>query len=172
MEVRSRFAQVREMLSDITAGFSELVHALRWMDSVTKIATLDKAAAIKAFIGYPDWLLEDGELERFYEGVSMDRGQFLWNMLNMKGREVKGLLGALAPKDEKDAKTKDRWATDPIEVNAFYSRAINSIGESSPIQRGSIPAGVGFGGFRGVLLLEEGSGAAVFLKRRGACFFA
>lgn len=121
--------RVREMLSDIMAGFGELVHAVGWMDSTTKLATLDKAAAIRAFIGYPDWLLEDGELDRFYEGVSMDRGQFLWNMLNMKAREVKGLLGALAPKDEKEekGKAKDRWATDPIEVNAFYSRAINSI---------------------------------------------
>lgn len=120
------------MLSDITAAFSDLVHAVSWMDAETKRATLDKAAAVRAFIGYPEWLLEKGELARFYEGVRMDSDQFLWNMLNMKAREVKGLLGALAPKDKKEKdKDKDRWATDPIEVNAFYSRAINSIGEPS-----------------------------------------
>ncbi|KAK3912060.1 Endothelin-converting enzyme-like protein [Frankliniella fusca] len=126
--LRDTVSKVREMLADITAAFGDLVEAVRWMDADTKHATLDKAAAIRAFIGYPDWLLEAGELERFYEGVRMRDDQFLWNMLNMKAREVKGLLGALAPKDKKDQeKDKDRWATDPIEVNAFYSRAINSI---------------------------------------------
>lgn len=98
---------MREMLSDITAAFGDLVLALPWMDSVTKHATLDKAAAIKAYIGYPDWLLQAGELDRFYDGVSMAEDQFLWNMLNMKAREVKELLGALS-KDEKKDKDKDR----------------------------------------------------------------
>lgn len=95
------------MLSHITAAFGDLVLALRWMDHETKHATLDKAAGIKAFIGYPDWLLEAGELDRFYEGVRMAEDQFLWNMLNMKAREVKTLLGALS-KDEKKEKEKDR----------------------------------------------------------------
>ncbi|XP_026275280.1 endothelin-converting enzyme homolog [Frankliniella occidentalis] len=134
--LRDTVSKVREMLADITAAFSDLVHAVRWMDAETKRATLDKAAAIRAFIGYPEWLLEAGELERFYEGVRMQPDQFLWNMLNMKAREVRTLLATIAPKDKKDPaaeKDKERWATDPIEVNAFYSRAINSI---------AIPAGI------------------------------
>jgi predicted metalloendopeptidase len=58
------------MLADIQWAFSSLVRSVDWMDEVTKIATLDKAAAVKHFVGFPEWLLETNELEMYYEGVS------------------------------------------------------------------------------------------------------
>lgn len=58
------------MLRDITSSFKELVASLPWMDLETKEATWKKASAIKSYIGYPKWLLEDGELEKFYKHVS------------------------------------------------------------------------------------------------------
>lgn len=58
------------MLADIQWAFSSLVRSVDWMDEDTKMATLDKAAAVKHFVGYPEWLLERNELETYYEGVS------------------------------------------------------------------------------------------------------
>jgi hypothetical protein len=43
------------------------------MDADTKIATLDKAAAVKQFVGFPEWLLDKDELQGYYEGVSKPR---------------------------------------------------------------------------------------------------
>jgi hypothetical protein len=43
------------------------------MDEDTKIATLEKAAAVKHFVGFPEWLLDRDELEVYYEGVSKRR---------------------------------------------------------------------------------------------------
>jgi hypothetical protein len=43
------------------------------MDADTKIATTDKAAAVKQFVGFPEWLLDKDELQYYYEGVSKPR---------------------------------------------------------------------------------------------------
>ena len=61
------------MLADIQWAFSSLVRSVDWMDADTKIATLDKAAAVKQFVGFPEWLLDKNELQQYYEGVSKPR---------------------------------------------------------------------------------------------------
>jgi predicted metalloendopeptidase len=58
------------MLVDIQWAFSSLVRSADWMDEETKIATLEKAAAVKHFVGFPEWLLNRDQLEAYYEGVS------------------------------------------------------------------------------------------------------
>jgi hypothetical protein len=58
------------MLVDTQWAFSSLVRSADWMDDHTKVATLEKAAAVKHFVGFPEWLLDKDELERYYEGVS------------------------------------------------------------------------------------------------------
>jgi len=61
------------MLADIQWAFSALVRSADWMDAGTKIATLDKAAAVKQFVGFPEWLLDKDELQQYYAGVSKPR---------------------------------------------------------------------------------------------------
>jgi predicted metalloendopeptidase len=58
------------MVNDIRAAFTEIVMELDWMDTETKERTLEKAHAMRPFIGFPGWLLTPGELEKYYEGVS------------------------------------------------------------------------------------------------------
>jgi predicted metalloendopeptidase len=58
------------MVNDIRTAFTEIVMELDWMDAETKERTLEKAHAIRPFIGFPGWLLTPGELEKYYEGVS------------------------------------------------------------------------------------------------------
>lgn len=58
------------MLDDITQAFSSLVGQLSWMDHKAKKGTLAKAAAIRRYVGYPEWLLKEGELEKQYVNVS------------------------------------------------------------------------------------------------------
>ena len=61
------------MIADIQWAFSTLVRSADWMDADTKIATLDKAAAMKQFVGFPEWLLDKDVLQVYYEGVSKPR---------------------------------------------------------------------------------------------------
>lgn len=72
------------MLADIQWAFSTLVRSVDWMDEDTKIATLDKAAAVKQFVGFPEWLLDKDQLQYYYEGVSKPRqlnSQTFWPFL-------------------------------------------------------------------------------------------
>jgi predicted metalloendopeptidase len=62
--------QALEMVNDIRTAFTEIVMELDWMDTETKERTLEKAHAMRPFIGFPGWLLTPGELEKYYEGVS------------------------------------------------------------------------------------------------------
>ena len=39
------------------------------MDEATRTRVLAKAAAIKRKIGFPEWILDDNELNAYYEGV-------------------------------------------------------------------------------------------------------
>ena len=58
------------MLEDIKWAFSSLVHSVTWMDEETKKETLAKADVMKNYVGFPDWLLDKQQLEKYYEGVS------------------------------------------------------------------------------------------------------
>lgn len=60
---------VVEMLDDIRAAFADLVWQADWMDSRTKMATLEKSKKMASVIGHPHWLFEEGQLDEYYEGV-------------------------------------------------------------------------------------------------------
>ncbi|XP_054275667.1 endothelin-converting enzyme homolog [Macrosteles quadrilineatus] len=123
--------KVQDMLRDITTAFSGMVRALDWMDHRTKAATLGKAAAIRKYVGYPDWLMNVTELENLYSNLNITKSKFLWNMLSIKASEVTEVLNTLGTTPPNS--TEFRWDSDPLEVNAYYSRTINAI---------AIPAGI------------------------------
>jgi hypothetical protein len=58
------------MIADIQWAFSTLVRSADWMDEDSKVAAMDKAATVKQFIGFPEWLLDKDRLEEYYAGVS------------------------------------------------------------------------------------------------------
>lgn len=61
------------MLYDIKEAFAARVKQITWMDEITKQATLEKSTKTISFIGFPDWLLKEGELDKYYTGVSFFR---------------------------------------------------------------------------------------------------
>lgn len=61
---------VEMMLTNIRVSFDSLVLSTTWMDELTKRSTLEKSAAMKSLIGFPDWILKKDKLEEFYSGVS------------------------------------------------------------------------------------------------------
>lgn len=72
--VRSRLTQheknnVLTMLDDVRGAFEEAVHGLDWMDGVTREKTLSKLHAIRAFVGYPGWILNSTQLDKYYRNV-------------------------------------------------------------------------------------------------------
>ncbi len=63
-------SQVSLIIKDLKKSFTVLVGASDWLDDITKNETLDKLNAIIKNIGYPDWLLDNQELDKFYKLVN------------------------------------------------------------------------------------------------------
>ncbi|XP_045479994.1 neprilysin-like isoform X2 [Harmonia axyridis] len=113
--------KVKNMLDDIREAFQESVEHLSWMDEQTKKATLEKSRSMYSFIGFPNWLFEEGKLEEYYKDLEIQEGNFLQNMMNIIQREMPKNLAKLRDFNEKE------FSVNPTEVNAYNSFADNSI---------------------------------------------
>lgn len=109
------------MLWEMKKALAHLVSKARWMDDNTKIATYQKIANMKTLVGFPDWLLEEGKLESFYEGIEIEPEKHLENMINIIQVKVKKVLNKFRENNN------FTWATDPTEVNAYHTFQENTI---------------------------------------------
>lgn len=57
------------MLEDIRMAFEVAVQDLDWMDVTTREKTLTKLHAIRAFVGYPGWIMNSTQLDIYYQQV-------------------------------------------------------------------------------------------------------
>ncbi|CAH0560910.1 unnamed protein product [Brassicogethes aeneus] len=113
--------KVERMINDIKTAFEEQVHNAKWMDKKTKKATLDKCQETLSFVGYPDWLFNNGSLDAYYEGVEVLPATYLENMINIIKADTKK-INLLRETNHRN------WSTDPNTVNAynsFFDNAIN-----------------------------------------------
>ncbi|KAK7866898.1 hypothetical protein R5R35_001640 [Gryllus longicercus] len=115
-------AKALEMVGDIRDAFVEMVGELQWMDEETKALTLDKAHAMRPFIGFPGWLLQPGQLDKFYQGVQVKEGKLFETYLLLSERSIKKTL-----EDLRRSPDYNRWVTPATAVNAFYSPVLNSV---------------------------------------------
>lgn len=79
---KSVHMQVAEMLNDIKNSFNSLVRDGDWIDPETKKAAQEKADSIKKFIGYQEWLLKPGQLDRYYSSVCSVLNFSVWLLHN------------------------------------------------------------------------------------------
>ncbi|EFX80396.1 hypothetical protein DAPPUDRAFT_304103 [Daphnia pulex] len=111
-----------EMIGHLKEAFSSLVEKSQWMDPETKIRALEKAAAMKEFVAYPDWILNKTQLTLAYEGVEINSNSHFENYLNVtRFLEYGEMKGLRLPTD------RTTWVTFPSVVNAFYYFFYNSI---------------------------------------------
>ncbi|XP_014207883.1 neprilysin-2 [Copidosoma floridanum] len=123
-----------EMVSDIRNEFIKILHTIDWMDNKTKEAALDKAKSMTTHIAYPDELLDDKKLEKFYEKLEISPGSYLKNALNLT------LFGTeYAFEILRKPVNKSEWISHgrPAIVNAFYSSIENSIQFPAGILQGA-----------------------------------
>ena len=57
------------MISYIREAFLQNLDTLKWMDAETRKHAEEKAKAVIEMIGYPDWLEDPKELDKYYEKV-------------------------------------------------------------------------------------------------------
>ncbi|CAG0895497.1 unnamed protein product [Darwinula stevensoni] len=120
--------EVELLVEDLRAAFDGILDQIDWMDAATRENARKKNDAIRAFVGYPDFILDPQALADYYFGISMNRSGHLSNVLSMLAWEWSHqAAGVNKPVD------RDAWITHPTVVNAFYYSPLNSI---------TIPAGI------------------------------
>ena len=112
-------AKALEMTDDIVEAFRNRITRLKWMSEETKLFALEKLAAFRVKIGYPDTWKDFSTLT--ITG-SDEGGHYLENILNISAWKQKDDI-------EKTGKAVDReeWFMAPQIVNAYYNPLFNEI---------------------------------------------
>ncbi|RZB40619.1 endothelin-converting enzyme 1-like, partial [Asbolus verrucosus] len=114
--------QALEMLEDIRKAFEDAVHDLDWMDETTREKTLTKLHAIRAFVGYPGWIMNATQLDTHYKKAHVIEGNLFDTYLNLTNAAVRRNLQSIRKKPD-----RNRWVASATTVNAFYSATLNSV---------------------------------------------
>lgn len=103
------------MVKNLLAAFRERIAGLAWMSEATRRKAIEKVDAVVIKIGYPDrW--------KSYEGLVIDRGSFVLNVLRATRFDVqRGLAEIGKPVD------RNKWYVTPPTVNAYYNPTMNEI---------------------------------------------
>merc|ERR1740129_386284 len=126
-----------EMVRDVRTEFDNILNEVDWMDEATRKRAKAKLSTIKEYIGYPEEIMVEKNLEELYKGLEVNETNHFINGLNMAVWGTNYAWGKLREKiDKTDWKRHGR----PAVVNAFYSSIENSI---------QFPAGILQGNFFG-----------------------
>jgi len=108
-------ARALEMVENLRVAFRERLKTRTWMSDDTRAKALDKLAAFKVKIGYPEkW--------RDYSALTIDRGPFIANLMRAGEFEFKRELDEIGqPVD------RTKWGMTPPTVNAYYNPQLNEI---------------------------------------------
>ena len=75
MYVRNHFDEASKpelegMVEYLRSAFADIIAGTEWMDETSRAAALEKLEMIDSYMAYPDWLLDDAEVNDYYGGVT------------------------------------------------------------------------------------------------------
>jgi len=108
-----------EMTGDIVEAFRNRILNLQWMSESTRQYAVEKLAAFKVKIGYPDTWEDFSDLQ--IEGGETG-GNYLGNMISVVEWNHKRDVGRIGKKVD-----RDEWFMAPQVVNAYYNPMFNEI---------------------------------------------
>ena len=108
-------AAADRMVKNLVGALRDDLKTLPWMSEATRKKALEKLAAFRPKIGYPDvW--------RDYSSLTIDRGPYVRNVQRAAEFEFRRQLAKVGrPVDRED------WQMTPPEVNAYYDAQLNEI---------------------------------------------
>ncbi|XP_062987940.1 endothelin-converting enzyme 2 isoform X2 [Elgaria multicarinata webbii] len=111
-----------DMIAEIRTAFEESLDHLDWMDEKTRRAAKEKADSIYDMIGFPEFILDNKELDDVYDGYDVSEDSFFQNMLNFYNFSAKFMADQL-----RKPPNRDQWSMTPQTVNAYYLPTKNGI---------------------------------------------
>ncbi|WKX96997.1 hypothetical protein Q1695_013003 [Nippostrongylus brasiliensis] len=141
-----------EMVDDIQAVFQDLLVENDWMDSETKKTAMEKAKEMLRQIAYPDFILDDGKLDKHYDGISLDDTDSYSQMVEklLRWSIEYAYKRLLEPVD------RTEYNFNAAVVNAYYSGTSNAIKFpaailQAPFFHESFPRALNYGGIGAVI---------------------
>uniref|UniRef100_A0A8C4VLW0 Phosphate regulating endopeptidase X-linked n=1 Tax=Gopherus evgoodei TaxID=1825980 RepID=A0A8C4VLW0_9SAUR len=121
----------RKMMAELTEGirwaFIDMLEKENdWMDARTKRKANEKAKAVLAKVGYPEFIMNDTYINEDIKTMKFSENDFFGNVLQTRKYLAQSdfyWLRKEVPKTE--------WFTSPTTVNAFYSASTNQISETA-----------------------------------------
>lgn len=112
------------MVNGIRREFEDILKDVNWMDDETKQSALNKLHSMSTHIGYPDEIMDNSKIEKYYDNLKIDENNYLSSVLNMNVFGTDYAFNKL-----RKPVNKTDWVTHarPAVVNAFYSSIENSI---------------------------------------------
>ncbi|EDW13650.2 neprilysin-2 isoform X3 [Drosophila mojavensis] len=117
-------ANALEMVNDIRMVFSDILDEVNWMDEKTKKEAKLKLHSMATHIGYPDEMLDNEKLAKYFEKLDINPDAYFESFLNMNIFGTDYSFNKL-----RQPVNKTEWVRHarPAVVNAFYSSLENSI---------------------------------------------
>uniref|UniRef100_A0A9J8AQL5 Phosphate regulating endopeptidase homolog, X-linked n=1 Tax=Cyprinus carpio carpio TaxID=630221 RepID=A0A9J8AQL5_CYPCA len=114
---------MEELINGIRWAFIDMLEKQNdWMDKETKRKATEKAHAVLAKVGYPDFILNDTYINEDIKQLAFTETDYFGNVmqtLKFIAQSDIGWLRKTVPRTE--------WFTNPTTVNAFYSSSTNQI---------------------------------------------
>ncbi|XP_015225644.1 PREDICTED: phosphate-regulating neutral endopeptidase [Cyprinodon variegatus] len=114
---------MEELIEGIRWAFIDMLEKENdWMDEQTKQRAVEKAHAVLAKVGYPEFILNDTYLSEDIKELEFNEKDYYGNVmqtLKMIAKSDVSWLRKSVPRTE--------WFTNPTTVNAFYSSSTNQI---------------------------------------------
>lgn len=116
------------MVDSIKDEFLDILKEVTWMDERTKAAALNKATKIRAYVGYPDELLDDSKLIEYYGNMEIDEKKYFEAMIQIEKFHRTKSISKL-----REFVNKTDWEHHAAVavVNAFYNPLENTIREEN-----------------------------------------
>ncbi|XP_076035689.1 M13 family metallopeptidase neprilysin 3 isoform X2 [Oratosquilla oratoria] len=110
------------MIQGVRKAFRESIMNLDWMDNKTRQAAIGKADAITEMIGFPEYILDEDQLNDKFHGLKVNERQFFENNQRVLEYKVKESFELLFK-----PVNKSRWDMSAPTVNAYYTPTKNEI---------------------------------------------
>ncbi|KAM9775122.1 phosphate-regulating neutral endopeptidase PHEX [Syngnathus typhle] len=112
-----------ELIDGVRWAFIDMLQKENgWMDEATKTRAVEKAHAVLAKVGYPEFILNDTYLNQDLKELDFDENDYYGNVM-----QTLKFIAQLDVAWLRKTVPRTEWFTNPTTVNAFYSSSTNQI---------------------------------------------
>lgn len=136
------------LVSSLKAVLVDILRKADWMSDESKKEALEKAQALRAVIGYPDYVMDDVYLNEKFAKYNVSKEAFFQNMLNIASthnwEKVSNFRQAVGE--------QNTWPFSAATVKAYYDNRKNQLifpagFVQAPVYGASYPRSMNYGGF-------------------------